>query len=259
MEPITIENLPVETSKSGKNSFYHACPLLNRRASYAVCLHTIDAAEDDRLPETCECSPHIGRGHCDALKMRKQEEEAGRALFFQERKLASASSEKPVTLSEVLITGPSRPNDRSYMRGWSLLDGKSKSKSSMFSPPEPKKRAPKPGAETLFGTETKSLSDTVNKIAREELIGKSVTAAAAAPVASPGVAAPKSTTEPRPLMQYVAKLIRAGDNERWKLEMTRIIRKFKFDKTTQRRLIDAATTLARSSHPLDNAFIPESR
>lgn len=258
MEPITIEVLPADVSKSGKNSFYHSCPLLNRRASYAVCLHTIDAAEDGRLPETCECNPHIGRGLCDALAMRKQEQEAGRALFFQERKLATASSEKESKPRELVINGPTRPNDKSYMRGWGLIDGK-KTRST-FSPPEPKKREPDPGVETLFGAKAKTLSDTVNKMAREELVGKApqpapVSVSSSAPAGSPAPA----STEPRPLMQYVAQLIRAGDNDRWKLEMTKIIRKFKFDKTTQKRLIDAATNLARSSHPLDNAFIPESR
>lgn len=120
MKPVTIDVLPVEASKSGRNAFYHSCPLLNRRASYAVCLHTIDAAKDGRLPESCECGPHIGRKLCDALKMREQEEAAGRSCSF--KVFPSVTEERAIKKlnpdANIEILGPTRPDDRSYMRGW---------------------------------------------------------------------------------------------------------------------------------------------
>ena len=251
MKPVAIEVLPVEASKSGRNAFYHSCPLLNRRASYAVCLHTIDAAQEGRLPENCECGPHIGRKLCDALKMREQETAAGRALFFQERVFPSLVEDRAIKKlnpdAKEEILGPSRPHDRSYMRGWNMAGG---SKPATPSKKSVAKELNKSASDRLFGSKSATLADTVNSLAKEELIAKP------APEAAPS--SPKKD-EPRPLMQYVAKLIRNGDKELWRKEMSAIIRKFKFDQDTQKRLVAAATTLAKSSHPLNNAFVPESR
>lgn len=256
MKPVTIEVMPADASKSGRNAFYHSCPLLNRRASYAVCLHTIEAQQEGRLPDSCECGPHIGRRLCAALEMRELELAAGRAMFFQERVFPSVVEERaikklnPDAKDEIL--GPSRPDDRSYMRGWNMAGG--------AKPAAPAKKSVvkelnKPASDRLFGTKSVTLADTVNAMAKEELADKVV--GSAAPAASASTSPKKD--EPRPLMQYVAKLIRKGDKELWRREMSAIIRKFKFDQETQKRLVAAATTLAKSSHPLNNAFVPESR
>ena len=98
---------------------------------------------------------------------------------------------------------------------------------------------------------------TEKRMAKEELIDK--VAPASSPATTTTVSSSSKKDEPRPLMQYVAKLIRKGDKELWRKEMSAIIRKFKFDQDTQKRLVAAATTLAKSSHPLNNAFVPESR
>lgn len=258
MKPVTIEVLPAEASKSGRNAFYHSCPLLNRRASYAVCLHTIDAAKDGRLPESCECGPHIGRKLCDALKMREQEEAAGRSLFFQERVFPSVTEERAIKKlnpdANIEILGPTRPDDRSYMRGWEMVGG---SKPATSAKKSVVKELNRPASDRLFGSKSVTLADTVNSLAKEELIDK--VAPASSPATTTTVSSSSKKDEPRPLMQYVAKLIRKGDKELWRKEMSAIIRKFKFDQDTQKRLVAAATTLAKSSHPLNNAFVPESR
>lgn len=86
-----MTELPIELSADGKrNAFVHHCAILNQRRSYAVCLHLCGERKKGRLDVTySDCSTQIGKKLCPALKMRKQEVEAGHALFFEERKVVT--------------------------------------------------------------------------------------------------------------------------------------------------------------------------
>ena len=81
------EDRPIEDSANGKtNAFSHYCGSVMHSKNYAVCLHLIEERKAGRLsPQYADCSVSIGKKNCPALAMRKQEIEAGKALFFRER------------------------------------------------------------------------------------------------------------------------------------------------------------------------------
>lgn len=78
-------SVELKMSKGGINAYYHTCDVYQGRSNYAVCLHTIDAVRDRRVQLRSSCQEAIERGTCPAIAMRKQEEEAGHALFFIDR------------------------------------------------------------------------------------------------------------------------------------------------------------------------------
>ncbi|MFQ2465687.1 hypothetical protein L1871_22625 (plasmid) [Aeromonas caviae] len=234
MEPVTTDILPPDASRSGKNTVYHHCGQLERRASYAVCLFTLEQFDKGKLRTDSECHQHIDKGLCSALALRAQEVAAGRALFFKERIVpVVVKDEEPVQI----VTGPTKPESESYMRGWNAagrLFGGSRpaTKPSLAPPPKP---TPKTASERLFGVKESSLADAVSNAAHEAVLG---------------------AKEPTPLVQFVAKLIREKDRDNWRTQMAIVIEKFRLDKDTQTRLVTAAKKLASSSHPLDKAAIP---
>ena len=240
MKPVTVEVLPVDASRSGRNTVYHHCDQIERRTSYAVCLFTLAAHEKGKLRPDSECYQHIQRGECKAVGYRQQEIEAGRALFYQERQISTVKVEEEPRQE---ITGPTKPDSESYMRGWMaagriLSGGSGKSPARPAARPTPLRSAPKPtptASERLFGVKESTLADAVSDAATEAVIGKK---------------------EPTPLVQYVAKLIRSRDRDLWRLEMGKIISKFRLDKDAQTRLVTAAKNLAATTHPLDKASIP---
>lgn len=85
MNIVTTEILPPETSMSGKNSCYLNCRTQGRRPSYGVCLFTLRAIEKDTIKGFEDCVSAYNNGSCDALEFRKQEQKAGRALFYKPR------------------------------------------------------------------------------------------------------------------------------------------------------------------------------
>lgn len=88
--PIGFELLadehPVEASRSGCNTVFHYCEPLDCRASYAGCLHTLEAIMDGRGHLRPECEAAYLSGTCPAIAMRKMELRADRALFFVDYK-----------------------------------------------------------------------------------------------------------------------------------------------------------------------------
>lgn len=76
------EEHPVEASRSGCNTVFHYCDSQGIRASYAGCLHTIEAVFDGRGQLRPECEAAINAGTCNAVPLRKLELKANRALFF---------------------------------------------------------------------------------------------------------------------------------------------------------------------------------
>lgn len=83
----TAPEFGIELSADGKrNAHHHICLHTGNRPAYAVCLHLCSERKKGRLREIySECSAVIGKGECVALKMRKEEIEAGRAIYFEER------------------------------------------------------------------------------------------------------------------------------------------------------------------------------
>lgn len=79
---------PLKASFNGTNAFYHYCEALQGRSNYAVCLHTLaacrrhDTGQQELRPT---CYEHIRRGACVAVKMRKAEVAAQKALFYIDR------------------------------------------------------------------------------------------------------------------------------------------------------------------------------
>lgn len=81
------ETYPPERSKGGDNAHFHLCMEIGERKAYAACLSLIEQRKDGRLPIAyAQCSAAIGKKECPALAMRKQEKEAGKAMFFINRK-----------------------------------------------------------------------------------------------------------------------------------------------------------------------------
>lgn len=84
---ITLIHHEHETSKSRSacNTVFHHCDVMEQRRSYTSCLAIMDlafAAGDDELPIALECQAAIRNGTCPAVRMRKAELQAGRALFY---------------------------------------------------------------------------------------------------------------------------------------------------------------------------------
>lgn len=77
----------VHESENGKvNSYSHHCDIVMHSKNYATCLHLIDTRASGKL-ETLysECSVAISKKRCPALAMRKEEVNAGHAIYFKER------------------------------------------------------------------------------------------------------------------------------------------------------------------------------
>lgn len=83
-----IEIYPLEASAKGTNACYvDTCLVVGYRPSYASCLAKVEARKEGRLPTAqADCSTAIGRCECPAQAMRKQEVEAGQAIFFINRR-----------------------------------------------------------------------------------------------------------------------------------------------------------------------------
>ncbi len=80
------KEIPIQLSMAGYNAYYHHCNVYQGRSSYAVCQHTIDAVSEGRVQLRSECQNAVLNGTCPAIKMREQEREAGKALFFIDRR-----------------------------------------------------------------------------------------------------------------------------------------------------------------------------
>ena len=114
---------PPEASRSGKNSYYHHCGIYNGRPNYGVCLFIIEASEEKRLHSHEDCAKAIRNTDCPALKMRQEERDAGKALYYvprpeltAEQKAAMEERKTKDYLGE--LPRPSMVGNASYVRGW---------------------------------------------------------------------------------------------------------------------------------------------
>jgi pyrimidine deaminase RibD-like protein len=79
---------------SKENAFCHYCPQVGHFKNYAVCNHLIEKRKSGRLTSAYEdCSVSISKKTCPALKMRKEEIDAGHAIHFVSRTTLHANSE----------------------------------------------------------------------------------------------------------------------------------------------------------------------
>lgn len=82
----TLPTFGPERSATGDNAHYlPACQHTQHRPAYCACLHKIEQRKKGRLESYPECSAAIGRKDCPALAMKKEEELAGKAIYFVSR------------------------------------------------------------------------------------------------------------------------------------------------------------------------------
>ena len=107
------EENPVSASRSGGNTVFHYCDALDIRASYAGCLHTLEAIADGRGHLRPECEAAYISGTCPAVQMRKMELRADKALFFVSyHKLMAEREARYVETESVVRYGRQRGNTR---------------------------------------------------------------------------------------------------------------------------------------------------
>lgn len=80
------EIYPPSASAGKNNAYYFHCDSVGHHPAYASCLHKIEQRKAGRLETIfAVCSAEIGQRRCPAIDMRKQEQEAGKAIFFVDR------------------------------------------------------------------------------------------------------------------------------------------------------------------------------
>lgn len=83
------EVYPIEKSAEGTNAYYcEYCPAAGYRPNYASCLRRIDDSKVGRLDSNdATCAAAIANGvACMVVGMRKEEEKAGKAIYYINRK-----------------------------------------------------------------------------------------------------------------------------------------------------------------------------
>lgn len=87
---------PPEHSAAGVNTFtVKGCKVVGHTPGYCVCLNKIKAFERDRvLTSYPECERAISGKVCPALDMRREEQAAGKALYFIDRALLREEMDK---------------------------------------------------------------------------------------------------------------------------------------------------------------------
>lgn len=178
-----IDIHPVDSSMLGANTFYQFCHNRQQQVSYAVCLHTLKAIDEDRMAvdQFTDCQRGYARGDCYAAKMRKTEQDAGHALYFVPRVVRTAkpseSAGEPIGSS-----GKYDMQDASYARGWAIGGGSGEN----LTPKKRKPATPPPKAKPKTSYVEEGMADVVNS-----LIEDSKKPAAVKLVAKPVVVEPK--------------------------------------------------------------------
>jgi hypothetical protein len=101
---------PPEQSMGGVNSYNFACKPVGYSPGYCVCLHKIAAFErDGDLTSYPECGKAIRNKDCPALKLRAEEREAGRALYFIDRAILREEMDKHFAATTPSFRTTSKP------------------------------------------------------------------------------------------------------------------------------------------------------
>lgn len=83
-----MENIQdLALSANGKlNAHYLHCPVVQRVAGYANCLHLIESSKNHKLSIMYSaCEEAIRNNSCEAVSMREQEIAEGKPIFFKQR------------------------------------------------------------------------------------------------------------------------------------------------------------------------------
>lgn len=166
---------PVEKSMSGKNAFYHFCDVRGAHASYAVCMHTIKAIEENRIKsdQFIECQRACTHDTCPAKAMRAEERAAGHALYYKERTNLNPVNTRPEKEAQanalIVSSGKYDMNNPSYARGWAQVGqklGKENDGKTITHKPAFKNPPPAPAKKTGYVEE--GMADLVNELMKEQ-------------------------------------------------------------------------------------------
>lgn len=104
------EIYPINLSAGGINAYYVSdCESAGHRPSYCICLNKIGAYERGALKDS-DCITPIQNKICVALKMRKEEELAGKAIYFIHRdKLQAFHNARKIQPQIAVATSAKRP------------------------------------------------------------------------------------------------------------------------------------------------------
>lgn len=111
---MTNTTLPPEASRAGRNRYYHQCEPVGSSRHYGVCLFTLEAFERGQKLNETPCVEAMRNGTCPALAMRKQERDAGQALYFKAPDPAKAVDPKAAQRERSAID----TKHPSYQRGF---------------------------------------------------------------------------------------------------------------------------------------------
>jgi hypothetical protein len=80
-------DFPPEKSAEGSNAFYHRCAVVGYAAPYCGCLLSIKRVEsgERKKVQVPACVEAIDRGVCPSVAMKREEAEAGVALYYKPR------------------------------------------------------------------------------------------------------------------------------------------------------------------------------
>lgn len=121
-EPVTVEHMPSVESRSGTNGYYHPCEPYGGSPNYGVCLFTLQANNDKRLPDGHPCSVAIQAGQCPAVEMQRREWSEGRALYYIDRRVLEAAFVESRRVAKAPEIDRTDYESESYKRGFAVLD-----------------------------------------------------------------------------------------------------------------------------------------
>lgn len=123
-EPVTTDLMDPSESQAGTNGYNHECEAYGGFPNYGVCLFTIEAHNDKRLPDGHPCSVAIQVGQCPAMDMQRRERSENRALYYIDRRAVEAAFEESRKVSAPVEIDRTDRNSESYKRGFAVLDKK---------------------------------------------------------------------------------------------------------------------------------------
>lgn len=157
---------PIEASRQGDNTDLVSCEHYNASRHYAVCIRVIERHEEggsrsiDRV-----CHAAINRNDCPAQKMRAQELEAGRALYYTPR-----GSDRLIVHGQDFGQRTYPVHHQGYDRAWCRTDRILRGQPARTPMPEDKERpkaaASKRASKPKLGANLHG--ELVNKLIKEE-------------------------------------------------------------------------------------------
>lgn len=173
---------PVEMSQSGRNSYYQFCEHRQQQVSYAVCLHTIKANNENRLrkDDFTECQRALCHGTCPAHALRQEELEANHALYYVPRRESVVFTSKETAPKDdgSKSSGKYDLNNESYARGWAQVGSKIHGE-----PRKPRPAYTPPPAKPKSHFIEASMADVITQMAKEDRAKPKPPPVQAAPVA----------------------------------------------------------------------------